>query len=90
MASHTARVRINDPYVFRSSKKKYRQGLEVCVFETVFSSLRAFTLLGYFQYWGHYVKPHHVPDICQLSPLAGTGKGITVYHFVNDTLNAFS
>ena len=43
------------------------KALGACVFETVYSSLRAFILLGYFQYCCHYVKPHHVPDICQLS-----------------------
>ena len=35
---HTARVRINDPSVFRSSKKNTGKVLEVCVFDTVFSS----------------------------------------------------
>ena len=52
-------------------KKNTGKVLEVCVFETVFSSLRAFTLLVYFQYCCHYVKPHHVPDICQLSYKTG-------------------
>ena len=49
-------------------KKLTAKALGACVFETVYSSLlRAFILLGYFQYCCHYVKPHHVPDISQPS-----------------------